>query len=310
VIDKRIDVAAQYALMRMFKGDPTERVDASDILSAVKSGALGGIYQEDQKAPALRAQSLGTWWGTILPKPAGPVRVDGVCMLEPREKPPIIAMRRKAETNPAAYDLALQNAWATCGIPPSPVRPYQTSPGIPLPPGKTGRCALPMDAPTLSVGVIRGGKVVAGAGVKVTRAPGYTATAVTADHGAADFEVPEGGLYVVSVGGGSVKEGDFSSRIVEVLPKCLTFVSFDLAPAARAGTCWLAELGSRGCLTDELAAAKEGCIESHRTSLDSCKGDPGCESRAKFLFENCMEPVNVLLEGCREEVRDAAGCRK
>lgn len=137
VMDKNIDVQGQYALFRLLKGDATDRVQASHILSAVKAGALKGIYQEDQQVPALRAVELGKWWGQILPK-----GIDGVCMNEPTGKPPIIAMRRGTPPDKAHYDNALLDAWQQCGIPPLwPVRPYDpTAAGDPPATGQPKTC--------------------------------------------------------------------------------------------------------------------------------------------------------------------------
>lgn len=135
VTDSRIDVQGQYALFRMLKGDPAQRIDASNILSAIKAGALKGIYQEDQQVPAMRATELGQWWGQILPK-----GVDGVCMTEPAGKPPIIAMRRGPPPDKTAYDAALITAWRQCGIAPIwPVRPYDPSATPGDPPGTGGQ---------------------------------------------------------------------------------------------------------------------------------------------------------------------------
>jgi hypothetical protein len=309
VIDERIDVAAQYALMRMFKGDPTERVDASNILSAVKSGALGGIYQEDQRVPALRAQSLGTWWGTILPKPAGGISVDGVCMLEPREKPPILVMRRKAEKNPAAYDRSLQAAWAMCGLPPSPVRPYQTTPGAAAPPGKAGRCAAPTDAPMLSVVVMRGGKVVSGAEVSASRSPDYAATQITSNDGTAVFEPGEGGLYLVRVAGGTVAPEEASSRSVEVLPKCFTLAAFELAEAG-GDPCEVARArASSECLTPEVVDANATCNSAYAGAIGSCPDeDTECQDEANRLYRDCMAPVDEQVGSCRKRIDAEAGC--
>ncbi len=143
VMDSRIDVQGQYALFRLLKGDPAQRIDASNILSAIKADALKGIYQEDQQVPAMRATELGQWWGQILPK-----GVDGVCMTEPAGKPPIIAMRRGTPPDKAAYDAALVTAWRQCGIAPVwPVRPYDPSATPGDPPGTGGlfKCSSPED---------------------------------------------------------------------------------------------------------------------------------------------------------------------
>ncbi|MBM5811304.1 MAG: hypothetical protein FJ191_04970 [Gammaproteobacteria bacterium] len=142
VMDSRIDVQGQYALFRLLKGDPVQRIDASNLLSAVKAGALKGIYQEDQQVPAMRAVELGKWWGQLLPK-----EVDGVCLTEPAGKPPIIAMRRGTPPDKARYDAALVTAWRQCGIAPIwPLRPYDPSATPGDPPGTSVfKCSGPDD---------------------------------------------------------------------------------------------------------------------------------------------------------------------
>src|SRR5215207_5768958 len=52
VIDARIDVFAQYSLLRMAKSsDAPARTDAGEMLGAVKAGVLAGIYKEDEQVP-------------------------------------------------------------------------------------------------------------------------------------------------------------------------------------------------------------------------------------------------------------------
>jgi hypothetical protein len=137
VMDERIDVQAQYALFRMLKGSPAQRIEASHMLSAVKEGVLRGIYQEDQQVPAMRAQELGKWWGQILPK-----GTDGLCMVEPTTKPAVIVMRKGAQADKARYDEALLGAWLQCSIGMNvPVRPYDPSaPGDPAATGPPQEC--------------------------------------------------------------------------------------------------------------------------------------------------------------------------
>jgi hypothetical protein len=144
VIDSRIDEQAQYALMRMFVGDDSERTDASNILTAVKSGTIGGIYQQDQGVPAKRAVKLGIGWWQLLPPASAKPRIDGVCVREPAGDPPLIAMRKGAQSNKANYDWAVRDAWSSCGVKPtSPVRPYKVTLPAKQPPAKNTACALP-----------------------------------------------------------------------------------------------------------------------------------------------------------------------
>jgi hypothetical protein len=128
-IDPRIDVAAQYALFGLLARGPAAAAAALSMLAAVRAGALGGIYQEDQRAPALRARSLGLWWWTLIPPGSGSVCVPGV--------PPLISFRRSLAKNHFALGTGLLRVFPTCGLPllppPPPsgrpcTRPVQTVP--------------------------------------------------------------------------------------------------------------------------------------------------------------------------------------
>jgi hypothetical protein len=108
VIDARIDVFAQRALLRMAKSpDPAARADASAMLGAVKSGVLAGIYKEDEQVPALRARRVGTSWWLVIPKGQ-----DAAVLREPGAAP-LIVFRDSARSNAARLDPALRKAWAS-----------------------------------------------------------------------------------------------------------------------------------------------------------------------------------------------------
>jgi hypothetical protein len=111
VIDARIDVHAQYALLRMAKGEPGARADAAGLLAAVKSGRLAGLYKEDQQVPALRARALGKgWWQLIPPGEDAAVVLDPA---SPTGGAPLIAFRDGIRSNSARLDPALRRAWAS-----------------------------------------------------------------------------------------------------------------------------------------------------------------------------------------------------
>jgi len=110
VIDARIDVFAQKALLRMANGpDPAARADASQMLGAVKAGALAGIYKEDEQVPALRARKLGSSWWLVIPKGEDAVLFLGAA---PGEAP-LIDFRDSVRSNAARLDPALRKAWAS-----------------------------------------------------------------------------------------------------------------------------------------------------------------------------------------------------
>jgi hypothetical protein len=112
-IDPRIDVAAQYALFGLLSGPG--RAVALAMLAAVKAGTLGGIFQEDQQAPALRARGLGTNWWTLIPKGAGAFCAPGT--------PPLISFRKSLANNRAALGAALLAVFPGCGVPLLPAPP-------------------------------------------------------------------------------------------------------------------------------------------------------------------------------------------
>ncbi|NJM45839.1 MAG: hypothetical protein HC860_06400 [Alkalinema sp. RU_4_3] len=66
VIDPRIDVSAQRALMTMLNSNPIDRAIALRTVSSVKSGNVTGLYQQDQKVPALLARRMNTSWWLLL----------------------------------------------------------------------------------------------------------------------------------------------------------------------------------------------------------------------------------------------------
>lgn len=121
VIDSRIDVHAQYALLRMNKRGGAEQVDAIDMLTAVKAGRLAGIYKEDQGVPAKLAQRQGKGWWQLIPAGQDAAAVRDV---DPNA-PPLIVFRDKVRSDGARLDPALRKAWAAArggnivvGVPP------------------------------------------------------------------------------------------------------------------------------------------------------------------------------------------------
>jgi len=109
VLDQRIDIYAQKSLVRLSAGAPGGRADASEMLRAVKSGALGGIYKNDELAPAQLAGRLGIGWWQLLP--AGE---DAAFVVDPDQaRPPIIIFRDAVRSIPTRLDPALRRAWAS-----------------------------------------------------------------------------------------------------------------------------------------------------------------------------------------------------
>jgi hypothetical protein len=102
-IHPKIDVFAQYALIRMSKADPAARADALGMLAAVKANKLAGIYKEDERFPALRARNMGLTWWELIPKGFDAAIIPDL--------PPFIVFRDSVRSNPAHLDPALRKAW-------------------------------------------------------------------------------------------------------------------------------------------------------------------------------------------------------
>ncbi len=199
IIDSRIDTSAQYSLMRLCKGAAEERMATSSILQAVKSGALEGIYIQDQQVPALRAKNdLGKGWWDLLPQ-----GVDALCVTVPANRPPVIALRKGIAQDPHRVDAAIVNAWQGCGLASSEIRPcIQT-----LPPKQprverkcqgdaTGRPKLTVGVQDFATGPLGGATVV----VEGTGVWGSShSIAQTSAAGAASFDLEGPGGYVIQV---------------------------------------------------------------------------------------------------------------
>lgn len=113
VIDPRIDVAAQRVLIASLSADGERGAASAGLVSAVKSGELGGIYQEDQAVPARLAQSRGIGWWQLIP--AGR---DHILVASPGEtEPPIAAFRRALAQSPERLVVALTSLWVELGAP-------------------------------------------------------------------------------------------------------------------------------------------------------------------------------------------------
>ena len=110
VIDSRIDVAVQRALIRL-RGNPATRGDAGGMLEAVKGARLAGIYGDDLRAAAQLATRLGTVHWELVP------RGQIAALIRERDpgRPPTIVFRAQYRGNPEQLDRALVAAWRSFG---------------------------------------------------------------------------------------------------------------------------------------------------------------------------------------------------
>ncbi|HEV7587860.1 MAG TPA: hypothetical protein VGO40_06985 [Longimicrobium sp.] len=158
-IHPRIDVAAQYALFGLLRRGRAARAAALAMLAAVRAGdsdpgargVLRGIFQEDQREPALRARSSGGWWKLI------PEGRDAVCVPGP---PPLVAFRRSLAKSPALLGTELLRVWPRCGLPVLPAPPPSgRSCTRPAPKTGTGLTLLPPEI-ALDTGNMVAGRVL------------------------------------------------------------------------------------------------------------------------------------------------------
>ncbi len=106
VIDPRIDVSAQQALIRL-RGNPATSADAAGMLMAVKSGQLAGIYGDDLLAAAQLAARLGTVRWELVPR----AQVAALIREPNPLAPPTIIFRTQYRGDRNRLDPALVAAW-------------------------------------------------------------------------------------------------------------------------------------------------------------------------------------------------------
>ncbi len=104
-IDNRIDVDAQYALYIMVRRGGPSRATGLAILTAVKTGKLAGVYQQNRGKPAQLAKRHGSSWWTMLGK-------SKAKMIE-WESPPMLVYKRTlgGKAKRASLVNALEAAW-------------------------------------------------------------------------------------------------------------------------------------------------------------------------------------------------------
>ena len=121
LIDPRLDVGAQRALVRMSKDGPDQASAANEIAAAVKGGTLAGVFGDDLGASAALAARLGTVRWELVPDGE-----DAVLVEEP-ERLPTLVFREGARSVPARLDPALERR-GTGRARRSRPAPWRTSP--------------------------------------------------------------------------------------------------------------------------------------------------------------------------------------
>lgn len=119
-IDPRIDVEAQYALYEMTREGGAKYKASVEMLSCIKAGTLGGIYQEDQGAPSMKARRAGLgWYGPIISKygaKVGNPSQQVVCFDDPTGEAPLLVFAKKIRGQRYILKQGLLKAWGDCKI--------------------------------------------------------------------------------------------------------------------------------------------------------------------------------------------------
>lgn len=124
--DPRIDVSVKFSLQRLLR-TPSTSTSASDILLALNSNRLAGIYGDDLRAAAQLASRLGTTRWQLVEESR-----DASVVSEP-ERPPTLIFRDRLRNDSAGLDRALIEAWTryrSFVTPPVPVPPVPPVPAI------------------------------------------------------------------------------------------------------------------------------------------------------------------------------------
>lgn len=134
-----IDVSAQDALYLMLKGDAASQTASVQMLAAVKSGRLGGIFQEDQGMPGRRGRQLGLGWYGPLINTYRKSASYAACVppaQHPSHRQEIIVFRKKIAKKHHELARQLKLVWKDCTV--SKIRPR-----LPPVPPRGGVCSRP-----------------------------------------------------------------------------------------------------------------------------------------------------------------------
>lgn len=123
VVDERIDVRAQFAFLRLFKGSPEDSKDATDLFNDVKNGTIKGIYGDDLAAAVLVAGRRGKARWELVPKGQDAILID-----DEFDDSPVVIFKAAAGEKPRLDQalLAVQRSR----------KPLSTTPKTPPPPFK------------------------------------------------------------------------------------------------------------------------------------------------------------------------------
>jgi hypothetical protein len=309
IIDGRIDVDAQFSLIRMFGNDLYSAADASAMLSAVKAGELEGIYQVERRAPAMRAQSIGKGWWEILP-----MGFDAMCWTEPSSRKPMIIYRKGIGPVSSRIDPALRNAWASCGITPVIPRPYIPTIARPKPAPQPSGNLPPLPSQSLTILVLGDAGPVPGVEVGISEQGGRAYSASTSSTGLVAFDASPG---MASIWAYPPPQSNYQPefRMLEIQSNTSNTLTIRFArlatPGAAGSTCdvkkWHAVFNPCG---KEILYDVIQCTGAPYVAYHACMGNPVCVSVAMAEFVLCGEKFDRKrrIPECVNKANVASGC--
>ena|GEM_PF-5655915 len=131
VINERIDVRAQFALTRLFKGPADDAKDAVELFNDVDSGKIKGIFGDDLAIAAKLAAKRGTVRWKLVPDGQ-----DAVMLTDDPADTPVLIFKESAATKPR-LDQALLTVYRAhkAAAAPAPATPANSTTPIVIPPG-------------------------------------------------------------------------------------------------------------------------------------------------------------------------------
>ncbi len=309
ILDERIDVDAQYSLMRMLNGEElATAVDASSMLAAIKEGELDGIYQADRGVPAQRARARGGNWWEIVPR-----GFDAVCYPGNGDEEPILVYRVGVGTVQGRLDPALRGAWTSCGLESSEPRGYRQTINKPPPPKRDPPPDLP-PAPDadLTVAVVdqdRGGVAEAQVTIDTENDTDWEDTGVS---GVVSFsDVAPGQVFITVVGPGHCSDAVTEVMVESGAQGVVVTLDCEVDNPDPPDSCDPDKYSEvfDPCGRNVLGGAIK-CTGSAYKDFFKCKRDPICAAKGMKKFWDCKRELDHIkkIQECNRLANEASGC--
>lgn len=114
-LNDHISVDGQYALYRLYQRGGAACHRAIQILSAVRSGQVQGVYKADEGKPAMLAQQNGTNWWSMQDHPSAVPKGGSAFMFE-GASPPMLVFKKEIAADRDGLASALDKAWTASAI--------------------------------------------------------------------------------------------------------------------------------------------------------------------------------------------------